>query len=545
MIDSGEPLETSDARIKRAKVQIVDAPITSGNFLVPSGVVVITDDCGGIAEALADQLVDFGLEAIVVQHIPGSELPYACDLTSFEATKELVAEIRTEFGNVGGLVHLLPLAKSTSSHLESIQSKAWLESGSVFNLVHHMALDLDQASDRGGAFVIGASALGGTFGFEWETTDLETCGSGGVSGFLKCLAIEWPKLLIRHVDFEQDSHSGLICNKLRDELSDANGPVEVGYRGGNRKTWVAEVESVDASLEPLDLDENSTIVITGGARGITATIAEEIGRRFKSKLVLLGRSPHPQPESPATASLLEMGQIKAELIGQMKANGEKVVPAAIEQRFRILMSNREILNNIAKIEKAGATVEYRSIDVSDSEALSQLVTEIQNDSGIDGFIHGAGVIDDKLVVDKSTESFERVFRTKVDGALVLAKLLDPAKVKFVAFFASIASRFGNRGQSDYAAANDTLCKIAASLNYAWPARVFAVDWGPWSDVGMAAELAKHMKDKGVDLISPRVGSTMFADELVKDNRGHFEIIIGGGAENIATHAGGAPHRQQS
>ena len=62
---------------------------------------------------------------------------------------------------------------------------------------------------------------------------------------------------------------------------------------------------------------------------------------------------------------------------------------------------------------------------------------------------------------------------------------------------------------------------------------------------MAAELAKHMKDKGVDLISPRVGSTMFADELVKDNRGHFEIIIGGGAENIATHAGGAPHRQQS
>ena len=40
--------------------------------------------------------------------------------------------------------------------------------------------------------------------------------------------------------------------------------------------------------------------------------------------------------------------------------------------------------------------------------------------------------------------------------------------KSVVMFTSVAGRFGNSGQTDYAAANDALSKIAASLQSEYP-----------------------------------------------------------------------------
>ena len=37
---------------------------------------------------------------------------------------------------------------------------------------------------------------------------------------------------------------------------------------------------------------------------------------------------------------------------------------------------------------------------------------------IDGVLHGAGVIEDKLIKDKTPESFDRVFGTKVEIVIV-------------------------------------------------------------------------------------------------------------------------------
>src|SRR5690606_18232399 len=103
--------------------------------------------------------------------------------------------------------------------------------------------------------------------------------------------------------------------------------------------------------------------------------------------------------------------------------------------------------------------------------------------------------------------------------------------------ASIASRYGNRGQSDYAAANETLAKLAHELGRTWSCPVFAFDWGPWSEVGMGAELAKHMIARGVKMITPEDGQRFFADEL-EHGDGSREVIIAGGGENIASRLNG-------
>ncbi len=145
-----------------------------------------------------------------------------------------------------------------------------------------------------------------------------------------------------------------------------------------------------------------------------------------------------------------------------------------------------------------------------------------------GLIHGAGFIKDKLIREKTAESFDRVLGTKVDGALNLIRLVRPEALKFTAFFSSIAGRFGNVGQSDYAAANEILNKLAQWLDRRWPGRVVSVNWGPWSGVGMVSQLEGHLGRRGLGMIAPEIGRTLLLDELRYGHKGDVEVIYTGG-----------------
>ena len=59
---------------------------------------------------------------------------------------------------------------------------------------------------------------------------------------------------------------------------------------------------------------------------------------------------------------------------------------------------------------------------------------------------------------------------------------------FFALFSSVSSIVAPAGQADYAAANAFLDSFAASQQNA---RVFTINWGPWSDVGMAARSSSN------------------------------------------------------
>jgi hypothetical protein len=209
------------------------------------------------------------------------------------------------------------------------------------------------------------------------------------------------------------------------------------------------------------------------------------------------------------------------------------VSAAVEAAYRRVVKDREIRGNLEAIRAAGGTVEYRGVDVRDPAAFGGLIDELNAAGGIAGVIHGAGVIDDKLLRDKTPESFERVFGTKVDSALTLARKLDPAGLKFLAVYASITSRYGNRGQSDYAAANEVLSKLACDLDRRWPGRVVSIAWGPWSEVGMVADLEKHLVARGLKLIEPAVGAGFAVDEVVYGTKGEPEVVVAGGNEQAA------------
>jgi NAD(P)-dependent dehydrogenase (short-subunit alcohol dehydrogenase family) len=96
-------------------------------------------------------------------------------------------------------------------------------------------------------------------------------------------------------------------------------------------------------------------------------------------------------------------------------------------------------------------------------------------------------------------------------------------------FASTAGRFGNRGQSDYAAANEVMNRFAWRMKQEWPnVCVTSINWGPWLGSGMASELMNDsFRARGVQPIDPRAG-VAFALREIASFSGDVEVIAGEG-----------------
>jgi acyl transferase domain-containing protein/NADP-dependent 3-hydroxy acid dehydrogenase YdfG len=505
-----------------------------------SGIIILTDDENGIGEALAGRLSDRGHEVALVRWgmettgtAPGR---YVADLASPKGIAELLGLIRERQGPIGGLIHLLPLR--TSQSFPEMDLAAWrrelrLEVKSLFYLAKALGKELTSAAQQGGACLLAATGMGGAFAADHSGTSEFFPGQGGVAGLTKTLAHEWPDVRVKVVDLNSRESSTVLATHLLQEFFTADEQIEVGYQGQRRLT----VQPTMAPLEPhgrppaLAIDPSWVILVTGGARGITAEVARSLAEQYQPTLLLIGRSPLPQSaESPETVGLTSPQGLKAALMAQLDGDGRPVALSQVEAAYTRLLQDREIRSNMAAMERAGARVHYFSADVRDEVTFGDLIDRIYDTYGrIDGVIHGAGVIEDKLVKDKLPESFDRVFDTKVDSAFTLSRKLRSDSLRFLAFFTSAAGRFGNRGQGDYAAANEVLNKLALHLNSRWPARVVSVNWGPWAKLGMvSAELQRQFASRGIRLVSPPDGCRRMDQELGYGRKGEVEVLLTAG-----------------
>ena len=114
-------------------------------------------------------------------------------------------------------------------------------------------------------------------------------------------------------------------------------------------------------------------------------------------------------------------RIKGSPDGRDARPGDAITPSKVEAAYNHLLKEREIRENLHAMRSAGATLHYSQVDVSDERAFGNLLDAIYRDYGrLDGVIHGAGIIEDRLIDDKNPGSFARVFDTKVRSALVLS-----------------------------------------------------------------------------------------------------------------------------
>ncbi|MDZ7781362.1 MAG: SDR family oxidoreductase [Gemmatimonadota bacterium] len=151
------------------------------------------------------------------------------------------------------------------------------------------------------------------------------------------------------------------------------------------------------------------------------------------------------------------------------------------------------MREVQTLEAMGAEVAVFAADLTDSDATNALAESVLERFGtIDGVIHAAGVLDDGPLLAREDEQIRAVLDPEGAGCCrLLEEALEAAGIDpdFFAVFSSSSAVIGAAGQVDYTAANAALDAFAEGRSRDGRGRTISVAWGPWRDVGMAAELS--------------------------------------------------------
>jgi len=501
-------------------------------------IVLITDDETGLACDLASELHDLKERPVLLRDGSGgpvsTEGVYCTDLSDAESVGEAIRQIRAAYGPIGAIVHLLPLREKAAwrnADVDAWQRRIRLDVKSLYAIVRTCESDLRQRGKTEGALVTAVTGRGGSFGIEPSyTTDP---GHFAVADFIKTVALELDNVRCRVVDIDLADGRAILRRKIVDELTSDDDTLQIGCPGDRRLTVLPRFLPQRTHIRNRLIDSSWVVLLTGGARGITAEIAKALAAQYRPRLILAGLSPFPGEEPADTVSLSDPSAIRGALLERLRAGGA-VKPSQIEAAYQRLMRDREIRANLSQLANSGAQVEYHSVDVRDESAFGQLIDDIYTRHGsIDAVVHGTGIIEDKLIRDKTPASFDRVLETKSDSAFILLRKLRLDGLKSLVFMSSISAALGNRGQADYAAANGVLNGIATALASERPGIAVALNWGPWDSPGM---VSPHVRDQfltsGVQLVSVAAGVKIVLDTI--EAGGSCPVVVVGDGPWSAT-----------
>jgi len=482
--------------VERNIVSITEMPLTrTGGIHLWPGRFFITGEKCGLSDAIAGELESLGI---------GTEL---LSFAKFIKKQDL--------SDICGLV-IIP---DISSNNETLLKNAFLAA-------KHAANCLISSGKNGKAIFAAISRLDGAFGFKGR--GIRNPFQGGLAGLVKTASVEWEDVICRAIDidpeWEDDSE---IAKAVVNELFNAKmkGSVEIGLGSGKR--YILRLKPSPYPEGRINLSPGDVVVVTGGARGITASAASALSGIVKPTLVLLGRSPEPSPE-PSWLTCLEDEIPIKKAIHANDYSGNNASPKEIEKAFKRYMSSREIGRNLEKLKKECRNVIYRSVDVRDFDAVSGIIDEVRSKfGGIKAIIHGAGVLEDRLIIDKTYEQFEKVFDTKVKGLNSLLSATENDPLKYIVIFSSVTARIGNKGQADYAMANEVLNKIAQQEAIARPdCRVLSINWGPWNGGMVTGTIKREFKKNNIELIPMEKGAKCMLLEMMGDKSNPVEVVIG-------------------
>jgi len=428
-----------------------------------------------------------------------------------------------EAGQIGGIVILTPKPSVLTAPIDGFREEDYAFFKAVF------ALAAKWNKPEGGLF-ISVSRLGGTLGLSHENS--LSFMPAGLSGLTKSLSREWPGIYCRHIDLDPEMTESEAASAVLEEAFDADRNLaEVGRtRRGQR--W-----RIDLQPEPLsDVDtlksedsKDELVLVTGGARGITAECMVGLSSKFAGKVVLLGRTAL-ETEEPAWANGEPSSeQLYERALAFLKQNQPSPTPKQAKSLVGEVISRRQARETLDRIRANGVECAYYAVDVTDGNSMAEVLHNVQKQYGpVTSIVHGAGNIADKRIEQKVDKDFAAVVDTKVKGLENVLRHVDLTKLRRMLLFSSISSVFGNAGQTDYALANEVLNKFAVSFSLLHPEiKTVAICWGPW-DFGMMNETLKRFYEaRQIKLISQSVGTEFFTREFLEKNSEAGQIVISG------------------
>lgn len=267
----------------------------------------------------------------------------------------------------------------------------------------------------------------------------------GAASFARTLHLEAKNLNTCGVDVPLD-HPEAAAWVLAEALA-TRGYAEARYSSdGKRYEPVLRPLVFEVDESELPLTKGDVLVVTGGARGITAECALRLARESGARLAIFGLS---QPNA-----------------------------------------DDEIVSNLERMKAAGVDFRYYSVDVTNAAAIREAVREVEKDLGpVTAILHGAARNVPCLIENLNAEEFTKTFAPKIRGAQNLLAAIDPERLRLFISFSSIIARTGLPGEAHYGLANEWLTRLTEQWQTEHPqCRCLAVEWSVWSGVGMGARL---------------------------------------------------------
>lgn len=344
--------------------------------------------------------------------------------------EKVVARLRA----LGAKVHITS-GKTAARWILSLRDVSAADDGEVgFEAVCALGKSLSEATLPPGArLTVVASGLQ-AFASEQPLQSTKAL----LHGPVRVLPNEVPGLATRVVDVVWPTENAdVLVDTL---IAEACGGAEsfVALRGRDR--WVQTVEPAPISAPAkTPLREGGHYLITGGLGGIGLVLAEDLFRRARARLILLGRS----------------------------------------------APNAEAQRRIEALRQAGAQVAVVTADVTNETALRRVREQC---GAVHGVIHAAGAAGGGALARRTAAERAGVLAPKVKGTLALDRVFGGQALDCFVVMSSLTAQLGEFGQSDYAAANAFLDAYATARQRAG-VPMLAIAWNAWRDTGMAARLA--------------------------------------------------------
>ncbi|ATB32462.1 type I polyketide synthase [Melittangium boletus] len=428
------------------------------------GAWLVFADARGVGTSLVEKLAARGERCVVVTPGPDwrrlSEDGYALDPARPEHFQQLLREAFDSAPR--GVVHLwsLDAAGPESTSLESLERALLLGSGGVLHLVQAFSRAGWNESPRLWLVTRGTQAVSG----EEKSFALAQAPLWGVG---KALAHEHPELRCTCVDLDASGDEAFPLEELdADDTED-----QVALRGGTRYSARLARSTPPDSARALAgrIRPDATYLLTGGLGGLGLEVARWLVEQGARHLVLVGRG---EPSGEAARAL-------------------------------------------EALRSAGARVHLARADVSRLEALTQALQALGRElPPVRGIVHAAGILDDGTLANLNLERLRRAMSPKVEGAWNLHTLHAGQPLDFFVLFSSVVSVLGSPGQGNYAAGNAFLDALAHHLR-AHGVPALSINWGPWSEVGLAArpDRGTRLEGHGLGPLSPPGGVESLAQVL--------------------------------
>jgi NADPH:quinone reductase-like Zn-dependent oxidoreductase/SAM-dependent methyltransferase/acyl carrier protein len=227
------------------------------------------------------------------------------------------------------------------------------------------------------------------------------------------------------------------------------------------KIVVSQAPVAPAAADGLRFRADGSYLLTGGLGGLGVRLAAWMVERGARHLTLVGR----RPATDAASAMLRA------------------------------------------LEGEGARITVVQGDVSRAADVEKILRDIEaSGQALRGIIHGAGVLDDGVLLQQSWERFATVFGPKVDGAWLLHERTRLLPLDFFVLLSSIASLLGSAGQANHAGANAFLDALAHH-RAAQGLPALSINWGPWGEIGAAADrdVIARLEARGISPIPPGAG----------------------------------------